>query len=91
MKIKEGFILRKVGERSVVVPTGEASKHFHGMINLNDTGAFLWTMLNNEVTETQMLEAILIEYDVSREKAEQSLYSFLDKIKSAGILDVRIK
>ena len=41
MKIKKGFVLRKVGGESVVVPVGEMSKQFHGMINLNETGAFL--------------------------------------------------
>ena len=42
MKIKNGFVLRVVGGESVVVPVGEMSKKFHGMINLNETGAFLW-------------------------------------------------
>ena len=42
MKIKNGFVVRKVGGESVVVPVGEMSKEFHGMINLNETGAFLW-------------------------------------------------
>ena len=42
MKIKKGFVLRVVGGEHVVVPVGEMSKQFHGMINLNETGAFLW-------------------------------------------------
>ena len=42
IKIKEGFLLRKVAGDHVVVPVGEAGKVFHGMIRLNDTGAFLW-------------------------------------------------
>ena len=42
MKIKKGFVVRKVGNEHVVVPVGELSKTFHGMINLNETGAFLW-------------------------------------------------
>lgn len=40
IKIKEGFLLRKVAGDHVVVPVGEAGKVFHGMIRLNDTGAF---------------------------------------------------
>lgn len=32
MKVKNGFILRKVGKQFVVAATGEASKNFNGMI-----------------------------------------------------------
>ena len=38
MKIKSGLILRSVGGENVVVPVGEMSKKFHGMITLNETG-----------------------------------------------------
>ena len=34
MRAKKGFLKRQVGDRSVVVPVGEAAKAFHGMINL---------------------------------------------------------
>lgn len=36
IKIKEGFLLRKVAGDHVVVPVGEAGKVFHGMIRLNE-------------------------------------------------------
>lgn len=38
MRIKDGFVMRKVAGKYVVVATGEASRSFHGMIKLNDTG-----------------------------------------------------
>ena len=50
MKIKNGFIVREVGGENVVVPVGEMSKVFHGMINLNETGAFLWKFFSQEHT-----------------------------------------
>lgn len=51
IKIKEGFLLRKVAGDHVVVPVGEAGKVFHGMIRLNDTGAFLWEQCRKETTK----------------------------------------
>lgn len=41
MKIRKGFILRKVGEQNVVVAVGEASRSFNGIIRLNDSGRYL--------------------------------------------------
>ena len=49
MKIKQGFILREVAGSYLVVAVGEAVKRFNGVINLNETGAFLWRLLEKEV------------------------------------------
>ena len=54
MKIKNGFILRKVGRQYVVAATGEASKNFNGMIRLDESGAFAFELLRNEITEQEM-------------------------------------
>ena len=53
MKIKKGFIVRKVGGENIAVPVGERGKSFHGMIKLNETGNFLWEFF--EVTSASQL------------------------------------
>ena len=40
MKIREGFILREVAGVFAAVPVEGESRQFHGMIQLNETGAF---------------------------------------------------
>ena len=51
MKIKEGFILRKVGIQFVVAATGKASEHFNGMMRLNESGAFAFRLMQQGITE----------------------------------------
>ena len=41
MKIKDGFVLRQVADTWVVMPLGQQSLDFDGMLTLNDTGALL--------------------------------------------------
>ena len=69
MKIKQGFMLREVAGNFVVVAVGEASKNFNGVINLNESGAFLWKQLMSETTNDKLLDALLNEYsgDVNKE------------------------
>ena len=67
MKIKEGFMLRNVAGNYVVVAVGEASKNFSCVITLNGSGAFLWEQLTKDVTEEQLLQALLNEYEVSED------------------------
>ena len=68
MQIKKDFTIQKVGNSYVAVAVGESSKEFHGMIRLNETGAFLWNLMaEKNCTEDDLVEAILAEYEVDRE------------------------
>ena len=68
MQIKKDFTIQKVGNSYVAVAVGESSKEFHGMIRLNETGAFLWNLMaEKNCTEDDLIEAILAEYEVDRE------------------------
>ena len=76
MQINKDFTIQKVGASYVAVPVGETSKHFHGMIRLNETGAFLWNqMVGVDKTEAELVDALLAEYDVSREIAERDVHT----------------
>ena len=87
MKIKKGFVLRVVGGESVVVPVGEMSKQFHGMINLNSTGAFLWNFFCEDHTVEEGIDALLNEYDVERERAQIDVERFADIITKNGFAE----
>lgn len=50
MRRNENFILRRVADMSVIVPLGAAAEAFPGMISVNETGAFLWDLLEQEQT-----------------------------------------
>ena len=87
MKIKPGYMLREVAGCNVVVAIGVETMDFGGMINLNDTGAFLWKLLENGATEDELLEKMLDEYEVSRDDAKQGISSFINKMREADLLD----
>lgn len=80
MKIKKGFVIRKVGGASVVVPVGEMSKQFHGMINLNETGEFLWNFFQEEHSVDEAVAAILETYEVEEDIVRKDVESFVDII-----------
>ncbi len=86
MKIKEGYMLRTVAGCSVVVAVGMSTMDFNGMINLNDTGAFLWKKLESGASEDELVSAMLSEYDVDEETAKHDIDAFLKKLKEAELL-----
>lgn len=86
MKIKDGFMLRKVGGQYVAVALGEASHSFNGIIRLNETGRLLWEELSAEKTEQQLCEALLAEYDVTPQQAQADVAAFVQTLKKAALL-----
>lgn len=86
MKIKEGFVLKNIADVTVVVPAGEVSLDFNGMVTLNETGAFLWELLKEERTEDELLAAMLKEYDVDEPTARKGIDKFVAKLSKEGLL-----
>lgn len=89
MKIKEGFMLSRVGNQAVVVAVGKASRDFNGLIRLNDTGEFMWKKLSEPqgISEEQLVAHIVEEYDVGEETARRDAAAFIAKLKEAGLLE----
>ncbi len=85
MKLKEGFILRTVAGETVVLPTNGVTD-FDMMITLNDTGRFLWERLETGAEKEELVKAILSEYEVTEEKAVQSVDAFVARLKELDFL-----
>ncbi|MEE0867631.1 MAG: PqqD family protein [Clostridia bacterium] len=86
MKVKDGFLLREVAGKTIVVPVG-AELNFSGMITLNETGAFLWNCLTDMATEEELLAKLMAEYEIDSRTAKADIDSFLDKLKKLNILE----
>ena len=88
MKVKEDFFLRQVAGTWVVLPVGEATAKFNGMLSLNETGAMLWKLLETGADKQLLLDAMTAEYAVSPEVALKDIEGFLAKLEKAGCLDL---
>lgn len=88
MKIKAGFIIRDVAGKTFVVATGELSKSFNGMITLNETGKFIWNLLQNDIEKGAIVDEILKVYDIQdRALVEADVDKFLAKLAGDSILE----
>lgn len=87
MKIKEGFLLRNVAGNHVVVPIGEATIDFNGMMSLNQTGAFLFGKLVEGISKEQLIKDLMAEYDVDEELAAKDVENFIAKVESEGLFE----
>ncbi len=87
MRIKKDFTIQKVGGSWIAVAVGETSKTFHGMVRLNETGAFLWKkMTEADRTVDELVDALLAEYEVDRETATRDVENLVNRFRESGIL-----
>ena len=87
MKIKEGFMLREIAGEYIVVPVGKAAVDFNGIVTLNSTGAFLWKQLTTDQKTSDLLDAIIKEYQVEEEIAYKDIQDFIHTLKKASLLE----
>lgn len=87
MKIKDGFILRKVPGMNLVMPTGKNVKEFNGSLMLNDTGAFIFERLQKGSTPEETAKALTQEYDVSLDTVSTDVQKTIDSLIEAGVAE----
>lgn len=86
MKIRDGFITKEIAGTIVVVPVGRNAVSFKSVITLNESGAFLWKLLQEEKTEEELIASLLGEYDIDEATAKADVASFIAKLNEAELL-----
>lgn len=87
MKLKENFVLRQVVNTWVVLPLGQATLDFNGMLTLNESGVLLWKALEQRGDREALADVLTREYRVSREIALADVDDFLSKLAEAGCVE----
>lgn len=87
MKLKPDFVLRRVADSWVVLPVGNATLDFNGMLTLNDSGAILWKALEQGGEVAELADVLCTEYEVERNVALADAEEFLAKLERAGCLE----
>lgn len=86
MRQNDNFILRQTADLTVILPVGEASVHFPGMISVNETGALLWELLEKEQTADALAAELVERYEVELPRAQKDTNEFLEQLRRVGAL-----
>ena len=86
MKIVKEFVLREIAGEAILVPTGETSQEFNGMINLSATAQFIWENLEKVDSLDELVDKILEEFEVDEETAKRDSYLFIVELIKHGLI-----
>lgn len=88
MKLKKDYVLRQVADTWVVLPLGQETIGFDGMLKLNDSGALLWKALEAGSDLNGLVAALTAEYTVSEAQARADAEEFLNKLVRTGCMEL---
>lgn len=88
MRIKDGYSVVNLQGQNTVVANGANSAELQNTIVLTDTSLFLWNMLKNgDVSKSQMLDALLDNFDISTVLALSDIDIFIRTMRENGIIE----
>lgn len=86
MEIKREFVIRKIADETLLVPTGKAALDLNGMLTLNDVGARIWELLPEIQNEEDLIQRLYEEYETTPEVLRADVAEFLGQLRKMGIL-----
>lgn len=86
-RVKNGFIIRKIGEYVMAVPVGAQTSEMHGMIALSESGELLWSALEKGATVEELTEILVENYEVETSVAAEDAKKFIESLKEQGALE----
>lgn len=86
MRLKYQFETMELEDRIVAVPVGTDVNEFRGVVKLNDTSAFIFGLLKDEISEEAIVDAMEKEYDAPRSKIAEDVRKCIGEFEEKGLL-----
>lgn len=85
MRIRDGFVLRKVGNINIL--EDKRREETRVVVKLNSIDTFLWNEIDNgNINEQKLIRAMCRKYEIKQKIAEEDVKDFLDKLRDAKVI-----
>lgn len=86
MKINNDFMIREIADETILVPTGQASQNFNGMISINEVGSFILHNIEDCEDEKEIISRVIDEFEVDEDTAVEDIREFLGQLLEIGVV-----
>ena len=87
MKIRSGYVLRQVMDVYVVMGIGSGAYEPNRVMSVNETGAFLWRLLEKGANKEELTDSLTKEYDVEIRTAAADVDAFLNQLREKALIE----
>ena len=88
MKLNENFLIHDTGNGEMLIPVGDETKKFHGVVKLNATGSEIVHLLEKEdLSMDALLNHFYENYpNDDKEVIKESINEFVNKLKEINAI-----
>ena len=87
MKLNDNFLIHKTANGEILIPVGEETKRFHGVIKLNETGSEIVHLLEEDMTLDALLNHFYEAYpEENQTNIRIAVEQFIDKLKEVNAI-----
>jgi hypothetical protein len=79
-------VTRKTGNEYVLVPIADNIADMNSVFTLNETGAFIWELIDGTRDVEAIIEELEKEYETDEATAREDVLNFLEKMKGYLII-----
>jgi hypothetical protein len=79
-------VTRKTGNEYVLVPVTDNIADMDSVYTLNETGAFIWELIDGKKSVEVIIDAMTEEYDIDKESAREDVLQFIGKMNDYLII-----
>jgi hypothetical protein len=82
----KSIVTRKTGNEYVLVPITDNIADMNSVYTLNETGAFIWELIDGKRNVEEIISALITEYDIDYKSAEEDVFSFIGDMSNYLII-----
>lgn len=80
------IVTRKTGNEYVLVPLANNIAEMDSVYTLNETGAFIWELIDGKKSVGDIIENLINEYEIDKENATDDVFLFIDNMSKYLII-----
>ena len=81
------MVTRKTGNEYVLVPVTNNIADMTSVYTLNETGAFIWELIDGKKNVEELIKAVIDKYDIDRETATTDVFTFIDNMSKYLVIN----
>lgn len=82
------IVTRKTGNEYILVPMANNIADMNSVYTLNESGAFIWELIDGKRNTEDIIRALTEEYDIDNDAAAKDVFSFLENMSNYLIINI---
>jgi len=82
------IVTRKTGNEYILVPVANNIADMNSVYTLNESGAFIWELIDGNRNTGEIISALTREYDIDNASAAKDVFLFLENMSNYLIINI---